>query len=342
MAVITSPIWQNVEISLGTEDVIRFEIERDDGYIIYSGVAHKAPGQTNNTIIPNEICANYLKQVDPPSAQSILSRTQMIPAEEIKMLFYINKLDGAVVDIPSVEFTLNYDYGNLAEDYYQLQAPIGNTITRDAVLSTTMVGPGDEVEVLLWDANDNEEYYQLVSPEPFTAGGNVFLTLDDIFDFAAQIGFKITEIGFFNYAPNKYSRYRLVDGCTRYTLFYVNALGGWDFLPLAVAKEVQTIDRLSFNKGGSQARGIVNYQNDIVQGWRLGTHWLTDEGARNMHHLIGSTNVWLFDREDAFTAQWYPVTITDTSFEVKNYINQGANMVRYDINVQLAQDRIRR
>lgn len=341
MAVITSPIWQNVEISLGTEDVIPFELERDDGYIIYSGVAHKAPGQTNNTIIPNEICANYLKQIDPPQTQNILLYNQLVPAEEIKRLFYINRTDGVVVDIPSVEFTLNYDYGNLAEDYYMLQAPIGNTITRDAVLSATIVGPGSELQVFIWDGNGNEDYWNFGGPEPFIVGGNAFFTLDGIIEQAAQAGYKPTEIGF-NYAPGKYARYRLADGCTRYTLFYVNALGGWDFLPLAVAKEVQTINRLSFNRGGLQARGIVNYQNDIVQGWRLGTHWLTDEDARNMHHLIGATNVWLLDRESANTAQWYPVTITDTSFEVKNYINQGANMVRYDINVQLAQDRIRR
>jgi hypothetical protein len=58
-----------------------------------------------------------------------------------------------------------------------------------------------------------------------------------------------------------------------------------------------------------------------------------------MHHLINSTDVYLYD---IAAGQMIPVTIPTTSCEYKTFHNQGNQLVNYAIQVHVAQNRIRR
>lgn len=140
------------------------------------------------------------------------------------------------------------------------------------------------------------------------------------------------------------ANYEVVDGCYRYMLYYLNAMGGWDFL-LIEGKDKQTDNYTrhtigqTYNNDQSRNRGTRNYRNDIARKWELHTLWIDDAGAQNMHHLLGSTDVYLYDMQ---TEQLHPVTIANTSCEYKTYSNNGNQLIRYDIEATLARNIIRR
>jgi hypothetical protein len=86
-------------------------------------------------------------------------------------------------------------------------------------------------------------------------------------------------------------------------------------------------------------RGRRNYVNEVDKQFTLHTAVMTDVQSKAMHHLIESTNVYLYDIAQD---QMIPVIVTDSALQYKTYRNNGNRMVSYDINVQVAQDRVRR
>ena len=87
-----------------------------------------------------------------------------------------------------------------------------------------------------------------------------------------------------------------------------------------------------------QNRGIDNYVNEVTKGFTFHTGWLLGDQGKMMHHLINSTDVYLYDIANE---QMIPVTIPMTSCEYRTKKNQG-RLVDYTIQVQIAQNRIRR
>lgn len=77
----------------------------------------------------------------------------------------------------------------------------------------------------------------------------------------------------------------------------------------------------------------MNYRTGITRQWQLGSGKLTDMEAMRMHHLLGSTEVYLYDiAEGAF----YPVTLSDNC-EYKTFKNQGGKAILYTFTATLAQ-----
>ena len=70
-----APIWKDYFVTLGTEEVIPFRIrvQNQSGGIIYNGKSHIKPGETNNTIRINDICADYLTNALPALSQAEFS-----------------------------------------------------------------------------------------------------------------------------------------------------------------------------------------------------------------------------------------------------------------------------
>ena len=138
--------------------------------------------------------------------------------------------------------------------------------------------------------------------------------------------------------------YSFADTCARYALYYVNAYGGWDTLVMdGIDEERDGLTRHEasrvYDNTDMQNRGTVNYVNEIQKSWTLRTGYLTDEQAGRMHHLLNSVQVYLYEME---SGSFLPVVLTGTSTEYKTYRNQGRKLVSYEIQVRLAQDRIRR
>lgn len=136
----------------------------------------------------------------------------------------------------------------------------------------------------------------------------------------------------------------VVEGCARYALYYINAYGSWEWLLLngrhtASNNYTRHSVKQKYDNRLSSARGESNWVNEEQKTIALRTGFITDEGAKNIHHLIGSANVYLYDLE---TEEVRPVVITDTSCTQQSYLGNGAKPIQYTINVRLAQDYIRR
>lgn len=130
-----------------------------------------------------------------------------------------------------------------------------------------------------------------------------------------------------------------VEGCERYILYYVNAYGGWDWLPVeGKTKETDTVTRHTYDtvydNRTASARGRFNHVNELQHHFTFYTGWLTDAQSELMHHLLNSVLVYVHDTQ---TGEVLPVVLTNSSTEHKrNGLNQ------YTIEADLAQNRLRR
>lgn len=134
------------------------------------------------------------------------------------------------------------------------------------------------------------------------------------------------------------------ESCYRYALFYRNARGGWDAMPMLGRESMQ--DSLTrhdsereYDNAVQGSRGTYCYAVEIERTWTLRTGWLTDAQSLKMHNLLNSPEAWLYDMEQGL---FLPVVLTGTTTDYKTYRGEGASPVRYDITATLAQQRTRR
>lgn len=117
-----------------------------------------------------------------------------------------------------------------------------------------------------------------------------------------------------------------------YVIYWANKFGGWDFLPIK-GNDLRTdnVTAYTFNQLGYD----VKYLNVVKPTWKLYTGWIKG----NLNDLIGSVDVRLYDiQKDRF----YNVNVTDTSADYKTYKNSGNHLVSYEINVEMANDYLRK
>lgn len=138
--------------------------------------------------------------------------------------------------------------------------------------------------------------------------------------------------------------WRLAPTCGRYVLYYVNAHGGWDSLPVAGnVKRQDDVKRYEaervYNNGRPYNRGRRNYLNDLEQKYTLHPAPMRDAESERMHHLLNSTQVYLHDLQ---TGAIRAVVLTGKATERKTYRTNGGKLSEYTIEATLAQERIRR
>lgn len=131
-----------------------------------------------------------------------------------------------------------------------------------------------------------------------------------------------------------------VQGCERFILYYVNAYGGWDWLPVeGKTRESDAVKRHTYeavynNRDHSYARGRFNHVNELTHHYTFYTGWLTDAQSELMPQLLNATTVYMHDTK---TNEVLPLVLTNSSTEHKqNGLNQ------YTIEADLAQNRLRR
>ena len=133
------------------------------------------------------------------------------------------------------------------------------------------------------------------------------------------------------------------DDCgATYILYYLNELGGWDFLPLRGSSlRSADIKRLQYEKrvvsrGSNFA--TVDYLTTISDRWSLNTSYLDDSGAQKMINLLASNRVYLHDLSSNTII---PVNVTNQSCDYKTYANQGHNFAAYTIEVTASSKKYR-
>lgn len=307
-------IWQDYPISLGNYDRMDYTVSAD-GAVIYTGTAYRRPGAATIEITVNDICADYLRQTFPAvGANGVYSAA-------VSKTFTVTPATGTAQTV-TFEYDWSYDYD--APSPNVLSAPIIRTIDGRMPLIYTQIQSGPVVAHLV----DGGEASDLSFTVP-SGGGNIVLAPNQVAEGSITIG-GIT--------------YRVVGSCERHALYYVNEYGGWDALLCRfIDRKTDTYTRAAMQTAASNeypdTRSRYNYRNGIARRWVLQSGWLTDEQAGRMHHLLGSTLVYLYDLVEG---RAYPVVLTNAECAYKTFRNNGRQMVNYELNVELAAERERR
>ena len=335
-----NPIWKDYYVNLGTAESVQFRILVGDD-VIYTGKAFKRPGQANNQIRINDICADYLEHVFPALSQTTFTGSNQ------PLTFIVQTLSGTTWSTKaSVSFDNDWSY-----DYDYNPAIMGMCFPVNG-----------KVDIRQWlvftayNASTITATIRLANGSSFDAIIPVEISDDFNDDFnmdfsqsvrAAQTGtavFDISKWGDVQSVTIGNKTFKVVNTCCKYALYYVNAYGGWDSLLIeGNHSEVDNLTRhmreTEYDNRNVQNRGTHNYVNEIVKSLTLHTSWLSDDESSRMHHLLNSTNVYLGELN---SGKMIPVVLTDTQTDYKTYKGNGGKLVNYSINVTIAQERVRR
>ena len=336
------PIWKDFYVNLGTADSsIMFRILADNEEI-YLGRAYRRPGESGISVRINDICADYMINIFPNLEQASADRHRKVVFSVQIVLSDVGLWD----TIQEVEFINDWSY-----DYAYDPATMGMAFPVNGILDRRQWVVFTEYEAASIIAHlefaDGSgtmvEFPVQISPD-FNADFNT--------DFAKSIRGAQTATAVFDLSEWQdlvsvtigNNKFKVVNTCSRYVLYYLNAHGGWDSLLIeGNHSEVDNLTRhtreVEYDNRSVQNRGVHNYVNEITKSLTLHTSWLSDEEAGRMHHLLNSTNVYLGDLE---TGEMIPVILQDTATEYKTYKGNGGKLVNYAIRVAYANDRVRR
>lgn len=336
------PIWKDYFVTLGTGNSIQYRIILSDtNDVIYSGKAFLKPGETSLTARINDICADYLQNVLPGLSQAEFSALNM------PVTFAVQTLSGSTwTTIETIQFlndwSYDYDYDAATmgmsfpiNGHIDSRMPIVWTGLNVSSITTRIYhtdGTYSEVIIPVAISNDfNGDFNADFARSVRSAGSGTAVFLISSFDDVDRV-----VIG--------NSVFPVVTDCARYALYYVNAYGGWDaFLIEGNTLEADTLKRYTremvYDNRDIENRGIQNYVNEITKGFTFHTGWLLRDQGERMFNLINSTEVYLYD---IAKEEMIPVTLPMTTCEYKTYKNQGRQLVNYTIQVEVAQNRIRR
>lgn len=320
-------------------------VQTDTEQVIYSGRADARPGESIGSVRVNDICADYLDSVLPYLSQAEFTRVTL--PVTFKLQLRVSGSGGYEwVDINTFQFLNDWSY-----DYDYDAATMG--------MSFPINGRIDSRMPIVWTGLDVSEVTATLYYKDGTSSNVIIpVAISDDFnaDFNADFARSTRSAGsgtavFLLDAWENLDRivvgsstFQVVTGCAEYALYYVNAYGGWDCLLIeGNSLETDTLKRYTrevvYDNRDIQNRGIDNYVNEITKNITLHTGWLLGDQGKRMHHLINSTDVYLYD---IAAGQMIPVTIPATSCDYKTFKNQGNQLVNYTIQVQIAQNRIRR
>ena len=305
-----NPIWKDFYVNLGTAESVLFRIiVGNGGTIVYLGKAFKRPDKDAIEVKVNDICADYL---DNNANSSVTFLVQAL---------YGSSWVTREVVVFTNDWSYDYSYDVMTDG---MAFPINGKVSPKQWL-TYSVYEGNNVNARL--THESGIYGDYTFP---VLNGMATINIGD------YAGVEKIEIG--------NTIYHVVSECSRYVLYYVNAYGGWDSLLIEGNHSIS--DNLTrhtreteYDNRSIQNRGVHNYVNEISKTMTLHTSWLSDEESSRMHHLLNSTNVYL---GDLVTGQIIPVILTNTTTEYKTYKGNGGRLVNYAINVEFAQERIRR
>ena len=318
------PIWKDFNVNLGVEDSTSYRI-LENNKVIYTGIAHKRPGKANNIICINDICADFLVSEFPELGKEFVGH--------VLKSFVVEKYEsGSYKNCATVEFysDWSYDY-NFNPLTKGLSCPVNGKVSPLTPIPYSVLHAQElETENIttgkLW-------YYE---PSTQMSYGTYLIDVKESSD-GDEILFLESEL-------TTATKYKIVDLCVDYALYYRNAYGGVDMLLIeGNYSEVDNLTRhtreVEYDNGNVSNRGTMNYMNEIKKSLTLHTSWLSDDESSRMHHLLNSTEVYLYDIKKA---QMIPVVLTDTQTQYKTYKGNGGKLVNYAINVSIAQERIRK
>lgn len=312
------------------------------GTVIYTGRAVAKPGASSISLRINDICADYLRATVP-------NFDLRFTAGLLSLAFYVQykaTTAGTWTNHSTVTFTndWSYDYDYVASrDGYTF--PISQVADPRQILLLTVPSGTNYVTATI--TNTDGTTTNVVLPVRRTADFNNDFNNDySHLSEAAQAGVvQLNLIG----TPSAVKvvmggiTWRVArDRCRDYGLYYVNAYGGWDSLG-CFGNEIDAYKRhdyaTDYDNTKQSAIGRVDFLNEVDMRFALQTGMLTELGASRMHHLVG-TNLAVV--HEFATGRILPVTVVTDSVKYKTYRSEGRTPISYDLEVAVAQDRVRR
>lgn len=319
-----NPIWKDYYVNLGVDDSTTFRVLEGDT-VIYTGIAYKRPGKVSNMIRINDICADFLVAEFPELGKVFVGH-------ELKRFVVEKLVNGVYQYCDDAEFYVDWSYDYKFDPLVKgLNCPINSRVTPLTPVPYSVLH-ADELET----ESTKTGGFMYYAPSANNAFGTYLIDMSEFVD-GDVVLFAESEV-------EKVSAYKVVDICVDYALYYRNAYGGVDMLLIEgnhseadnLTRHIRGID---YDNSNIRNRGTENYVNEISKTLTLHTSWLSDEESSRMHHLLNSTEVYLYDIKKA---QMIPVVLTDTQTQYKTYKGNGGNLVNYAINVSIAQERVRR
>lgn len=322
-------IWKDYYQGLGTSP--RSYIVKLGANTIYAGLAFTRPGEAQPYTKVNDIAAPYLKQTVPFEGGDSMEDDYV--SADIFLTFKVYDNNNSQIGSDIAFF---YDWSG-DPDHNTLAATVGchANITGKCAKNAPLV-------YTLYNANPiSSDSNNVKVRSTSNTGGTTLMAWQGIGNYVlADPSASLANIDTWI----QIGRLRLdVVDCVRYVVYYVNAYGGWDELPIEGAvKEWREYEKhylkRVYNNASPVPRGEVNYANEESRFWEMTTGWLTDDQAGRMHHLIGSPLVYLYDTA---TQILRPVVVTDTQVESRAYAREG-KPIFYTFTLKEAREGMRR
>lgn len=331
------PIWKDTYVKFYSEEetpeyYITIQYFGDEEKVVYNGKTFGLKPTSSSTLYLSEIYLNaivkdYLKtKVDNPLMGGII----FYYSQGIVRVY--NSINDSIIGEEYV-FVDDYSY----EDFYYdrgvvcLSRPIKNNVANIPLPFTTYdYYEGDDNINCKWYAEDatgtkrniasfySTKYKATILFTPYDG-------LNKCYYYTEEDG--ITQV--IEY---------MVDDCkSNYAYYYKNALGGYDVL--CVSGKMIQVDNLERKTIEVYKDGKQNFENVITRTYSTFTGYLTEEQSLLMHHLLNSTEVYLYDIQEA---TYVPVVLTNTSTEYKTKQNQNKKMISYNITCEEATKKYRR
>ena len=337
-----APIWKDYFVTLGTGVVIPFRIRVQDqsGDIIYNGKSHIKPWGIDNSIRINDICADYLTNALPALSQAEFSALSFPLNFVVEAFLQDWNIAGQVQFMNDWSYDDSYNPATMGMSF-----PVNGRIDSRQWLVYTAYNASTITATLTFTDGTTS---QVIIPVEISADFS-----DDFnTDFArsaraAGSGTAVFDLSAWDNVASvtiNGKTWEVVTDCREWVVYYVNAYGGWDSLLIeGNTIETDTLKRhtreMEYDNRSIQNRGTQNYVNEITKSFTLHTSWMSDAESLRMHHLLNSTEVYLFNIN---TGDMIPVTLNNTTTEYRTYKNNGGRLVNYTIDATLAQERIRR
>lgn len=319
------PVWQDniiqFDSSLGNK--VEYKLRDTSGNIIYSGKVTKLPDEDFASINISNIMSNFINNNFPA-----------VPLDEANVYSLPNYAKSVDIIVngnvaQSVTIFNSWAYDNMPANYI-ISDPIRKEIDRRQIFVCSVYNPtSSSASVNYYYKNNTNEIWKFgIAPTAQKQSLIVDGTLRN------------TE---YNEVRVNNTRFKVIDSCAEWCLYYSNAYGGWDSLLLyGNSKRTDNINSQFFTKStsaDSYQNGKTKYIDIITPTYTLNTDWFNDEEQSKFHNLMESTEVYLHNLN---TDVFFPVVITDSKCEYKTFTNNGKKKWYNTINLEESKTRLRK
>lgn len=335
------PIWRDYFVDLGSVEATTFHIFADDT-CIYTGISHRRPDQESNKIRINDICADYLVNTFPSLIESGMTRNISVPTFRVSTPNPIEYESD--ITVAEVMFAADWSY-DPTHNVAVASSPIDGVIDpRQPIIYSAYNTETVEAVLGFEDGSTLAIQFPLAVVADFDGDFNGDFAISVISAAAGSVVIDPENWSGLNRVTIGATTYRIEHTCARYAIYYANAYGGWDsFIPRNISTREDGYKRYDhsrqYDNSQQSNRERVNYLTEVSPSWSLLTHYMTDAESLKMHHLIGSTDVYLYDMEGG---DMLPVVVADKSVSYLTAKNNGRKFPAYTVTLELAQTRIRR